>query len=476
MSAMGELNFFLGLQVLQKEDGIFLSQDKYIGDIVKKFGFSDVKSSNTPMDKENPWGKDGTGKDKYVGDILKKFGCSDVRSSNTPINKENPWGKDGTGKDVDLHLYRSMIGTLMYLTASRPDIMFVVYACARHQVTPKECHMRRESSRLVLAFTSFFLLCMSSAVTVAVLPFLLLVPSLVVAIFTAVASIFFWQWQLSSLAVRTSSASGDSIIGSGNALCILFPTSSTMASAIICLANNQKFNFSKYILTSLVKNLEAGVPFYMFPRFIQVFRNHQLSDMSHNKGSSTNLALPLSLACDFEDTETNTEEHVPTPSNDPLPSGEDRMQLKELMELFTNMSNKVLDLENEVIEIKSSHKSKIKELESRMEKLEEENSTAVDKLNAANEKPESTTRTNSSKSQAKDKGKAKLVEEPKILKSRKDQIALDEVVTRRIETEWNADMKDNIGLNEVVEHVQSRQSDAVRKYQALKKTYVSSSS
>nr|GFC99010.1 putative ribonuclease H-like domain-containing protein [Tanacetum cinerariifolium] len=52
--AMGELNFFFGLQVLQKKDGIFLSQDKHIGDILKKFGFSDVRSSNTPMDKENP--------------------------------------------------------------------------------------------------------------------------------------------------------------------------------------------------------------------------------------------------------------------------------------------------------------------------------------------------------------------------------------------------------------------------------------
>nr|GEY18715.1 putative ribonuclease H-like domain-containing protein [Tanacetum cinerariifolium] len=60
MSAMGKLNFFLGLQVLQKKDGIFLSQDKYVGDILKKFGYSDVRSANTPMDKENPWGKDGT--------------------------------------------------------------------------------------------------------------------------------------------------------------------------------------------------------------------------------------------------------------------------------------------------------------------------------------------------------------------------------------------------------------------------------
>nr|GFA23304.1 uncharacterized mitochondrial protein AtMg00810-like [Tanacetum cinerariifolium] len=76
-----------------------------------------------------------------LGDILKKFGFSDVRSSNTPMDKENPWGKDGTGKDVELHLYRSMIGSLMDLTVSRPDIMFAVCACARHQVTPKECHL-----------------------------------------------------------------------------------------------------------------------------------------------------------------------------------------------------------------------------------------------------------------------------------------------------------------------------------------------
>nr|GEZ56397.1 hypothetical protein [Tanacetum cinerariifolium] len=248
MSDMGELNFFLGLQVLRKDDGIFLSQDKYVGDILKKFGYSDVRSSNTPMDKENPWGKDGTGKDNlwtlvdcpkgvrpirtkwvlknkkdergivirnkamlvaqehtqeegidydevfapvarikairlflafasfmgftvyqmdvkstflygtideevgtidqtlfikrqrgnfilvqvYVDDIIfgssnpqlskefealmhEKFQMSamDVRSSNTTMDKENPWGKDRTRKDVDLHLYRSMIGSLM---------------------------------------------------------------------------------------------------------------------------------------------------------------------------------------------------------------------------------------------------------------------------------------------------------------------------------------------------------------------------
>nr|GEX92279.1 retrovirus-related Pol polyprotein from transposon TNT 1-94 [Tanacetum cinerariifolium] len=64
-----------------------------------------------------------------------------------------------------------------------------------------------------------------------------------------------------------------------------------MASAIICLANNQKFNFSKYILDNMVKNLEAGVKFYMFPRFVQVFVNHQLGDISHHKGIFFNPSL-----------------------------------------------------------------------------------------------------------------------------------------------------------------------------------------
>nr|GEX71004.1 hypothetical protein [Tanacetum cinerariifolium] len=66
--------------------------------------------------------------------------------------------------------------------------------------------------------------------------------------------------------------------------------SSTMASAVICLAN-QKFNFSKYILENMVKNLEAGVKFFMFPRFIQVFVNHQIGDMSHHKGIFVNPSL-----------------------------------------------------------------------------------------------------------------------------------------------------------------------------------------
>ncbi|GJU41941.1 putative ribonuclease H-like domain-containing protein [Tanacetum coccineum] len=101
----GELIFFLGLQVKQKEDGIFISQDKYVTEILKKFGFTNAKKARTPMETQKP--------------LL----------------------KDEDGEEVKVHLYRTMIGSLMYLTSSRPDIMFAVCACARYQVNPKMSHL-----------------------------------------------------------------------------------------------------------------------------------------------------------------------------------------------------------------------------------------------------------------------------------------------------------------------------------------------
>ncbi|GKF14986.1 hypothetical protein Tco_0056448, partial [Tanacetum coccineum] len=79
--------------------------------------------------------------DKYVDEILRKFNYTDVKSASTLVDLEKPLVKDGDATDVDEHLYRSMIGSLMYLTASRPDIMFAVCACARFQVSPKTSHL-----------------------------------------------------------------------------------------------------------------------------------------------------------------------------------------------------------------------------------------------------------------------------------------------------------------------------------------------
>nr|GEZ16471.1 hypothetical protein [Tanacetum cinerariifolium] len=105
MSYMGELTFFLGMHVKQKEDGIFINQDKYVNEILNKFSFSDVKTASTPME-----------------------------THKTLLKNEKR-------QDVDEHLYRSMIRSLMYLTSSRPDIMFIVCACSRFQVNPKISHL-----------------------------------------------------------------------------------------------------------------------------------------------------------------------------------------------------------------------------------------------------------------------------------------------------------------------------------------------
>ncbi|GJS06587.1 putative RNA-directed DNA polymerase [Tanacetum coccineum] len=105
MSSMGELTFFLGLQVKQNKEGIFISQDKYVAEILKKFDLVNVKAAITPME------------------------------------TKLPLTKDEEAFDVDVHLYRSMIGSLMYLTASRPDIMYAVCVCSRFQVTPKTSHL-----------------------------------------------------------------------------------------------------------------------------------------------------------------------------------------------------------------------------------------------------------------------------------------------------------------------------------------------
>ncbi|GJW42013.1 putative ribonuclease H-like domain-containing protein [Tanacetum coccineum] len=79
--------------------------------------------------------------DKYVAEILKKFDFVSVKTTSTPIETQKPLVKDEEASDVDVHIYRSMIGSLMYLTTSRPDIMFVVCACSRFQVNPKTSHL-----------------------------------------------------------------------------------------------------------------------------------------------------------------------------------------------------------------------------------------------------------------------------------------------------------------------------------------------
>ncbi|GJZ93820.1 putative ribonuclease H-like domain-containing protein, partial [Tanacetum coccineum] len=306
MSSMGELTFFLGLQVKQKEDGIFISQDKYVTEILKKFGFNDVKTTSIPMETQK---------------LLLK---------------------DEDGEEMDVHLYRSMIGSLMYLTSSRPDIMFAVCACARYQVNLKVSHLHavkrifrylkgqpklglwypKDSPFDLVAYINSdyagasldrkFIardlltkavdlqalvdgkkiiiiesimrrdLQLEDAEGIDCLPNATIYEQLTLIGYEKVSqkltfykAFFSPQWKflihnvLQCLSAKTIAWN---------------EFSSTMASAIICLATNQKFNFSKYIFESMVKNLEnMSGKFLMYLRFVQVFWEKQLEEMSNHK-------------------------------------------------------------------------------------------------------------------------------------------------------------------------------------------------
>ena len=105
MSMVGELTYFLGLQVKQTDSGIYINQEKYARNLVKRFGLEKASHARTPM-------------------------VANAKLTNNPL-----------GESIDVTLYGSMIGCLLYLIASHPDIAFSVGVCSRFQSNPKVSHM-----------------------------------------------------------------------------------------------------------------------------------------------------------------------------------------------------------------------------------------------------------------------------------------------------------------------------------------------
>nr|GEX26590.1 retrovirus-related Pol polyprotein from transposon TNT 1-94 [Tanacetum cinerariifolium] len=105
MSMMGKISFFLGLHISQSPRGIFINQSK------------------------------------YAFESLKKYGCESCNPVDTPIVEKSKLDEDREGKAVDPSHYHGIIGTLLYLTASRPDLQFAICMCARYQARPTEKHV-----------------------------------------------------------------------------------------------------------------------------------------------------------------------------------------------------------------------------------------------------------------------------------------------------------------------------------------------
>nr|GEW00218.1 hypothetical protein [Tanacetum cinerariifolium] len=269
MSSIGELTFFLGLQVTQKEDGIFISHDKYVADL-RKFNFSDVKSASTPVDMEK-----------------------------TLV-------KDVNGDDVDVHIYRFMIGSLMYLTATRPEIIdspfeLVAYTDSDYAgasfdkkstirgstastLDNEEMEITAIIDRKVKVVTEAYVrrhLKLEDSDGISTLPTNEIFELALMGYVSNSDKLTFqkgnfspqWRFLIHTILYCLSSKKT-----------AWEQFSSNIATTLICLVTNRKFNFSKLIFDGMVKNLDSKTNFLMYLRFIQIFLNkHKRLLLSHKR-------------------------------------------------------------------------------------------------------------------------------------------------------------------------------------------------
>ncbi|GJV26915.1 putative ribonuclease H-like domain-containing protein [Tanacetum coccineum] len=298
MSSIGERTFFLGIQVKQKKDGIFISEDKYVEEILKKFRFIEVKTASTPMETQNP--------------LL----------------------KDEDGKEVDVYMYRSMIGSLMYLTSSRSDIMFVVCTCARYQVNPKVSHLH-VVKRIFSARNRQWLQIPQQKLSMWLLQvdvdkcFGFRINYMIMGEKTVNGEV-----QLQALVDRKKIVITESTIRRDLQL--------EDAKGTDCLPNATIFE--QLTLMGMVRNVEnVSGKFLMYPRFVQVFVNQQVGDMSTHKmiyviPSHTKKIFGNMKREGKADEEVN-EENVLKHSNDPC-SVVRLAEIEELMALVKRLEKK----------------------------------------------------------------------------------------------------------------------------------------
>ncbi|GJX68473.1 putative ribonuclease H-like domain-containing protein [Tanacetum coccineum] len=288
MSFMGELTLFLGLQVKQKEDGIFISQDKYVTEILKKFSFTDVKTASTPMETQKLLLKDEDG-EECCGLYLKSQPKLCLwYPKDLPFDLVAYTNSDYSGESLDRN---STTGGCQFL-----GCRLISWQCKKQTVVANStieaeyvdasscCGQVLWIQNQLLDYGRFVeeIFNLNDEEGTDYLPNATIFEELTRMGYeklsqklTFYKAFFSPQWKflihtiLQCLSAKTTAWN---------------EFSSTMASAIICLATNQKFNFSKYIFESMVKNLEnVSGKFLMYPRFVQVFLEKQLEGMSNHK-------------------------------------------------------------------------------------------------------------------------------------------------------------------------------------------------
>nr|GEY61213.1 putative ribonuclease H-like domain-containing protein [Tanacetum cinerariifolium] len=501
MSSMGELTLFLGLQVKQKHDGIFISQDKYIAEILRKFGLTEGKSASTPIDTEKP--------------LL----------------------KDLDGEDIDVHIYTSMIGSLMYLTSLRPDIMFAVCACARFQVTPKASHLHavkrifrylKSKSHLGLWYpkdSPFDLVAYSDndyagasldrKSTTGGCQFLRCI-------------LISWQCK-KQIVVATSSTKAEYVAAASGCAQVLWIQNQLLdygSGTLLSLSSQltslgRKFNFSKHIFDSLVRNVDSSSKFYMYPGFIQLIIQNQLGDLSTHTTKYISPALTKKVFANmrrvgkvFSGVETPLFEEYEGVAL--IGEKEEEKKAKEVKVISDDaqVERRQAEIQAEIYQIDMDHPSKVlsmhkEELTEVQEVVKvvttaklitevvtaasapvsaastiilaaEPNIPAVT-INAAPVKvaaastrrrrgvviidPEEES-TAITPAETKEKSKGIMVEEPKPMK-KKQQVKMDEAYARKLHEELNQDINWDVAMDHVKQ--KAKEDPFIQRYRVMKK-------
>nr|GEV88838.1 hypothetical protein [Tanacetum cinerariifolium] len=359
--------------------------------------------------------------DKYVAEILRKFGLTDGKSASTPIDTNKPLLKDPDGEDVDMHTYRSMIGSLMHLTASRPDIMFAVCACARFQVTPKASHSHavkiisrhlKGKPHLGLWYpkdSPFNLVAYSNSDYASA--------SLDRKSKTGVCQLLrrkliSWQCKKQTV-VATSSTEAEYVAAASCCVQVLYTHTmiAYLTKSDVSEGFDQIIDFLNESSISLVRNVDSFTKFYMYPQFLQLMIKAQVGDLSSHiiKYSSPALTqkmlfLLLLLNPLYHHLHLLLNHHhhyknylppqvIPTPPSSPLadPSSPPQQQqpsqpthdaeisldlLHTLLETCTTLTRKVEALEQD----KVTQALEIIKLKQRVKKLERKNKLKVSGL------------------------------------------------------------------------------------------------
>nr|GEU74462.1 hypothetical protein [Tanacetum cinerariifolium] len=499
------------IKVKQKEDGIFISQDKYVAKILKKIDFLSVKTASTPIETQKPLVKDEDAADVDVHLYSKELASpkqTALEQTVTSKEKSNPF-MAGSLPKTTLPTRSSVSYALTASLTIRTSCIKQFWTTAKVKTINDEVQIQAliDEKRVNIKESSIrHTLKLDDAKGTSCLANVDIFDGLAKMGYeklseklTFYKAFFLPQWKflihtiLQCLSAKTTSWN---------------EFGSTMASTIICLATNQKFNFSRYILLSLVKNIEAGVPFFMFPRVVTALFDNMLVpdaeevDLIQANIRSTTIPTEPSTskphkkhkskkqqpqAPKVHSPEPSPEHRLPSPSNDILFGGQDKrikkledrvakleeenMILKELHSVYSKADTDapVVDKEKSfkqeriIVEIDEDVKINLssyycwRSTTAKAPKV----SVPMRRRGVIIQDPEETTSTivMHSKVQSKEKVKGILIEEPKPLKG-KAQIEQDEAFARHMESELNA----NINWNVIMEQVKrsERLNDAAK--------------